>query len=138
MYGAVWNPRKGRYDDVSLRVNLPRKVVEAADGATYEPRFSLNDPADEDRLLMGVVCTLPDVQDPKVEKAHEKVGRFLAKEVRKLQRDLERSGSRTFEANGQAEVRVGALGVATPAVSGPVVGGPVKRRRPGVARTAAS
>ena len=118
--GGIWNPKKGRYDEISLKVSLPNKVVEAAGGATYEPRFALNDPADADRLLMGVVCTLPDADDPKVEKAHAKVGRFLAKEVRKLQRDLDVAEGQTDQAGAWAST-TDAAGVLTSPIAGPVL-----------------
>ena len=86
--GSIWDPKRGRYEDLSLKVNLPKETVDAAEGARHSPQFELRDEADGNRLLLIVQCTLPNVQDPKVEKAHRKVGRFLAKEVRKLQRDL--------------------------------------------------
>jgi hypothetical protein len=102
--GGIWNPKKGRYDEISIKVNLPKNVVEAANGKTYEPRFALNDPADENRLLMSVVCTLPNVQGPEAEKAHTTVGRFLAKEVRKLQRDLDNLSAQANEAGARVGV----------------------------------
>ena len=88
--GEIWSPKKGAYRPIDLKVNVPKTIVDAADGATYTPRFKLHDEEDpEDRLLMNVVCTLPDVDDPKVEKAHAHVAKKLAKDVRKLQREME-------------------------------------------------
>ncbi len=102
--GGIWNPKKGRYEELSIKINLPKETVEAANGKTYEPRFALNDPVDDNRLLMSVVCTLPDVQNPETEKAHAKVGRFLAKEVRKLQRDLDNLSAQANEAGARVGV----------------------------------
>lgn len=84
--GSVWLPKRGEYSAVALKLNLPEQIVAAAKGATYTPRFIVRENARPgSRVLLGVECSLPDVQDPKVEKAHKSVARFLAKELNKLQ-----------------------------------------------------
>lgn len=84
--GSVWLPKRGEYSPVALKLNLPEQIVAAAKGATYTPRFIIRENGRPgSRALLGVECSLPDVQDPTVEKAHKSVARFLAKELNKLQ-----------------------------------------------------
>ena len=94
--GGIWVPKKGEYRPIHLKINLPKKTVEAAGGAVYKPRFALYEENDPDgQVLMGVICTLPEIDDPKVEKAHEHVAKKLGKDVRKLQREMEKMDETT-------------------------------------------
>ena len=120
--GSIWDPKRGRYEDLSLKVNVPKKTVEAAGGATYSPQFQLRDKDDDYRLLIVVRCTLPDVQDPKAEKAHAKVAKKLAKEVRKLQKSAGEAGVT------QSSALLDSLRGRTNAVGATVIGMPAPER----------
>jgi hypothetical protein len=89
--GGIWLPKKQRFERIDINVDLPQKITDAAEAKTQRPRYAFHDETDADRLLMGVVCTLPDVQDPKVQKAYEHVGKMLGKDVRKLQKEMEKT-----------------------------------------------
>ena len=84
--GSIWLPRKGESRAITLPIHLPKWIVDAADGAVGEFRFVLPEADDPGgRALLDVTCTLPDVDDPRVEKAYERVARFLARNLKALQ-----------------------------------------------------
>ena len=87
--GTIWEPEAAEYVPINLKIHLPQKLVDTAGGATYEPYFKLHDEEDpSDRLLMELVCTLPDVDDPELGKTHAYVAMVLANDVKKLQREI--------------------------------------------------
>ncbi len=88
--GTIWLPRKGEYRAIAIPVHLPDRIMGAAEGATRDFRFVIyEDAPPAGRALLDVKCTLPDVDDPRIEKAHELVANFLSTKFDTLQKAAE-------------------------------------------------